>query len=396
MAIARGGAAEGAGEPAPGIRVPWRSCLPEGGEGRVRARSTRVRGISSLADRDTDASRDASGSSSGEAGGWRFPVVGSDGGRVGTRSCRSGRTGLAPHLRRLLRPCAGDVAGGAGQHDRLDRASDDRGRARRVRPHQLGRDGVPVGADDRDAAVREARRSVRPQDRAPGRVGRVPDRLGPLRDRAEPARVDRLPGGAGARGRRSDGVGPGDDRRRRASARPWALSGHLRRGLWSLQRCWSADRRLLHDPSLVALDLLHQHPARHRGVRRARADAAVGCRASAPHDRLSRDRPARRRAERDRAPDHARRQHLRLGIRADRRARRDRGRLARRLRLRRETRCRAGAAAGAVPQQRVHDDEPRWADHRVRAVRLDHLPAALPPGRERCQPNRSLACSCCP
>ena len=137
----------------------------------------------------------------------------------------------------------------------------------------------------------------------------------------------------------------------------------------------------------MALDLLHQHPARHRGVRRACADAAVGRGESAPHDRLSRDRPARHRAERDRAPDNARRQHLRLGIRADRRARRDRGRLARRLRLRRETRCGAGAAAGAVPQQRVHDDEPGRADHRVRAVRLDHLPAALPPGRQRCQPD---------
>lgn len=28
----------------------------------------------------------------------------------------AGRTGLAPHLRRLFRPCAGDAAGGTGQH----------------------------------------------------------------------------------------------------------------------------------------------------------------------------------------------------------------------------------------------------------------------------------------
>ena len=129
-------------------------------------------------------------------------------------------------------------------------------------------------------------------------------------------------------------------------------------------------------------------PLGHRGVRRARADAAVGRRARAPHDRLPRDGPAGRRAERDRAPDHARGQHLRLGIGADRRARRDRRCLSRRLRPRREARRRAGAAAGALPQQRLHDDEPRRADHRVRAVRLDHLPAALPPGRERCQPDR--------
>ena len=41
-----------------------------------------------------------------------------------------------------------------------------------------------------------------------------------------------------------------------------------------------------------------------------------------PHDRLPRHRPARRRAELDRAPDDARRQHLRLGLARDRRARR--------------------------------------------------------------------------
>ena len=257
-----------------------------------------------------------------------------------------GRTGLAPHLLRLLRPRAGDAARGAGQHDRLDCPPDDRRRAGRVRPHQLGRDGVPARADDRDAAVREARRSVRPQDRAPGRAGGVPDRLGPVRDRAEPARADRVPRGAGPRRRRPDGVGTGDDRRRRPAARPWPLPGHLRRGLRPLQRRRPADRRLLHDPSLVALDLLHQHPARDRGVRRARADAAVGRRARASRDRLPRDGPAGHRAERDRAADHARGQHLRLGIGADRRARGDRRCLARGLRPCREARRRAGAAAG--------------------------------------------------
>ena len=56
--------------------------------------------------------------------------------------------------------------------------------------------------------------------------------------------------------------------------------------------------------------------------------------------------------------------------------------------LRGAARGRAGAAAFALPQQRLRDDEPRRSDRRVRAVRLGHLPAALPPGRERCQPDR--------
>ena len=44
-----------------------------------------------------------------------------------------------------------------------------------------------------------------------------------------------------------------------------------------------ADRRVLHDAPVVALDLLHQHPARDRGVRGARADAAVGDQSGCSH-----------------------------------------------------------------------------------------------------------------
>ena len=67
----------------------------------------------------------------------------------------------------------------------------------------------------------------------------------------------------------------GGDRRRRAAARPWPLPGHLRRGVRPLERGRAADRRLLHHAPVLALDLLHQHPARDRSVRRARVHAAV-------------------------------------------------------------------------------------------------------------------------
>ena len=59
-----------------------------------------------------------------------------------------------------------------------------------------------------------------------------------------------------------------------------------------------------------------------------------------------------------------------------------------RLRLRGAARGGAGAAALALPEQRVHDDEPRRPDRRVRPVRVGHVPAAVPPGGERRQPDR--------
>ena len=55
-----------------------------------------------------------------------------------------------------------------------------------LEPHLVGRDRVPARADGGHAAVREARRPVRAQDRAADRAGRVPDRLGAVRAVAEP------------------------------------------------------------------------------------------------------------------------------------------------------------------------------------------------------------------
>ena len=219
---------------------------------------------------------------------------------------RSRGDGIAPPVRRVRRPRAGDAARRARQHDRLDGAPDDRRRARRLPAVVLGRDRLPAGADDRDAAVREARRPVRAQDRAAGRSRGVPDRLGPLRARAEHAGADRVSRHPGTRRRRADGLGAGGDRGRRAAARPRPLPGHLRRGVRPLERGRAADRRLLHHAPVLAVDLLHQHPARDRRIRRARIHPAVGDEAGASRDRLPGHRAARRGAQRDRAADDAR------------------------------------------------------------------------------------------
>ena len=76
---------------------------------------------------------------------------------------------------------------------------------------------------------------------------------------------------------------------------------------------------------LVALDLLHQHPARPARARRAGGVAPERVRARAPRGRLRRRGAARRRPERHRADDVARRDELRLGLGGDRRARRRSG-----------------------------------------------------------------------
>ena len=199
---------------------------------------------------------------------------------VRTRGDRA-RHRSPPHPRRRQRPDAGDAAGVAGPDDRVDRAADDRRRARRARAPVVGGDRVPAGGHGGDAAVREARRPLRPQDRAAGRADPVPRRLGAVRARAGDDRADRVPGHPGARRRRADGERAGGDRRRRAAERARALHGAVRRGVRRVERRRAADRRLPHDAPVVALDLLRQPAARHRRARRARGHAAVGDRACA-------------------------------------------------------------------------------------------------------------------
>ena len=180
--------------------------------------------------------------------------------------------------------------------------------------HLVGGDRLPAGDHGRHAALRQARRPLRAQGRAAGRARDLPDRLRAVRARAGDDRADRLPRDPGAGRRRADGQRPGRDRRRRLAARARPLHGPLRRGLRRLLGGRAADRRLLHLEPLVALDLLHQPPARASLALAALAVvAAERVRARAPRDRLRRRGAARRRAERDRAADLARRHQLRRG-----------------------------------------------------------------------------------
>ena len=69
----------------------------------------------------------------------------------------------------------------------------------------------------------------------------------------------------------------------------------------------------------------------------------------------------------------------------------DRRRVARRLRVRRATRCRADPAADAVRESGLHGHQPDRLRGRVRTVRRDHLPPPLPADRQGARPDRSGA-----
>ena len=283
---------------------------------------------------------------------------------------------------------AGDAARGARPDDRLHRSADDRRRARRSQPPLLGGHRLPARGDDLDPALRQARRPLRAQGGAPGGPGDLPPRLGAVRDRRRHGRADRLPRDPRNRRRRAHGQRPGGDRRRRLAARARPLHRPLRRRLRGRQRRRAADWRLLHQPRKLALDLLHQHPARARGVGGARDHPSRAPRTPLARDRLPGHRDARRLPLLDRARDHARRHHLRLGLAVHRRPRGARGRLAVRLRLGRAPGGRAGAAAGAVPQPRLPGHQRDRAGGRIRALRRAHLLAPVPADRPRAEPDR--------
>ena len=206
-------------------------------------------------------------------------------GRAGHRSrgCdRVAPAGAADLRRAPARPAAGRTR----PDDRLDRAADHRRRARRARPSVLGRHGVPADRDGFRAALRQARRSLRAQDRPPGRDRDLPRRLGTLRPLAEHGPADRLSRRAGARRRRADRGHAGRRRRHHPAARARQVPGLLRRGVRAGDDHRPAARRLLRRQPELALDLLRQ-PA--GGDRRAERDRGHVPRAggdAAPRDGL--------------------------------------------------------------------------------------------------------------
>ena len=137
---------------------------------------------------------------------------------------------------------------------------------------------------------------ARPQAHAADGRGRLRRRVAARRAVAEHGAADRHPRHPGPRRRRPHGPRPGRDRRHHPAARARPVRGSLRRRLRSLQRHRPAARRLLHRAAVVALDLLHQPAARHRGLPHPRRRPAPAEPAPEEAHRLARRRPPRRSA----------------------------------------------------------------------------------------------------
>ena len=255
----------------------------------------------------------------------------------------------------------------------------------------MGRDLVSARVDGGRAAVREARRSLRPQARPPVRARALPRRLGAVRAGAEHAAADRVQSDPGARRRRFARRGDGRRRRPCRASRPRPLPGPVRRRVRHRGRRRSAARRLLRRQPLLAVDLLRQPAARpcRAGGDRDRFPLAAGD--DAAPDRLARhDRPRGRAVRRD--PLHQPRRHeLRLGRAGNARGDRRRRCAARAVPARRGARRRADPAAGALSQHDVQDDERDRIRRRIRALRLRHLRSALPADRQGPQRHRLRA-----
>ena len=189
-----------------------------------------------------------------------------------------------------------------------------------------------------------------------------------------------------------------DARRRRrhhpaARARP--VPGLLRRGVRRLDRRRAAARRLLRRQPLVALDLLRQ-PARSASV--ALSIIAVAFRTPRGRTRGTRSTTSAlllaRGLARLRRPLHEPRRNrhgrgARPGDRADRREHRAHAA----VRSRRGARRRADPAAVAVPQPHLLRHERDRLHRRLRDVRRDHVPPALPAGDEGLERRWCRVCS---
>lgn len=150
------------------------------------------------------------------------------------------------------------------QHDRRDRAADHRVRRRRRAPALVGAHGVPHGAGRRDAALRQARRPVRPQEALPVRDHGVRGRVDRLRRRTGPRAARRRARGAGHRWRRHRCPGDGRARGRRTGALARPLARVPGRALRGREPRRAAARRLVRRPPELALGVLRQPPVRGR------------------------------------------------------------------------------------------------------------------------------------
>ena len=190
------------------------------------------------------------------------------------RSPRPEAAGIPLHDRTgpgdLRRDHGRDPAGCARPDDRRDRAAGDRRRPRRPDELLVGDHLVHPRDDRHRAAVREARRHLRPTAPLARRDLDLPVRLGALRPCAvdEPARrLPRRPGHGRGRAVRARAR---DDRRDRPAARPRPLPGAVRVDLRPGVDRRPAAGRDLRRPGQLALGVLRQRagrPGRYDGDR---------------------------------------------------------------------------------------------------------------------------------
>ena len=257
----------------------------------------------------------------------------------------------------------------------------------------LGGDGVPADHDGHRAAVRQAERPLR----APADVRDLdldlPARLGAVRDGADDGRADRVPGAAGRRRRRAHPARPGRGGGPVLAARARALPGLHRLDVGDRRGRRPAARRDADRRRLVALDLLHQHPAGRAGAGRGRQDDEDPAPPARAHDRLRRRGRADRRRDRHPAGLRVGRDDVRLELGAGDPGGRDRRRGGGRLLRHRAARQGAAAAAGDVPDEDVRGLQPRRSGHRRRPVRDHDLRARVHAGRAR-RVGHELRASC--
>ncbi|MDF9807797.1 hypothetical protein M2436_006344 [Streptomyces sp. HB372] len=296
----------------------------------------------------------------------------------GTRT-RPGRGGdqpaQGPHG--LPRADAHPAARGARPDDRRHRPAEDRRRAARPGEDVLGGHRLPPRLHHRPAALRQARRPLRPQGRLPVRHRRLHHRLRAGGLVAHHGRADRLPRRPGHRRRRPHDRRPGDHRGHRPGPGARPLHGPHRRGLRPRLGRRPPARRVLHRPRLLALVLLHQRPLRpgHPGRHRRRPQTAQA-RRPAPARRPGRGAPCRR-LHLSGAGHQLGRHRVRLGLDHHPRARGGRGRHDGALRRRRTPGRRTDHSAAAVPRLRLQRHRPGRRGRRHRALRGP--PATSPP-----------------
>ncbi len=178
------------------------------------------------------------------------------------------RAERSPSLTPKIRCCGDhdrDLHGGHRSHHCCHCHAPDCRPARRIHVFQLGVFRFPAGAVDHNGDLRPARRHLRAQADPGQRHRPVRDRLPAVRLRLVDGVADRLPPAARDR-RRCDPAGDDDDHRRSLQARGTRpRAGHDGQRMGDVGRARTARGRADRRQCRLGLDLLDQHPDRHRG-----------------------------------------------------------------------------------------------------------------------------------